>query len=107
MVEVYDSTVLEKEIQRLMGDEDVTKKSGIYEYLLTGKEKCLSIRSFDRRDKLSAYERQGHKCAICNQEFEFEEMQGDHIIPWAKGGKTVPENCQMLCTDCNLKKSDK
>ena len=51
--------------------------------------------------------RQGHKCAICNQEFEFEEMQGDHIIPWAKGGKTVPENCQMLCTDCNLKKSDK
>lgn len=77
------------------------------EYLLTGKEKCLSIRSFDRRDKLSAYERQGHKCAICNQEFDFEEMQGDHIIPWAKGGKTVPENCQMLCTDCNLKKSDK
>ena len=45
--------------------------------------------------------------SICNQEFEFEEMQGDHIIPWAKGGKTVPENCQMLCTDCNLKKSDK
>lgn len=102
-----DPTVLEKEIQRLMGDEDVTKKSGIYEYLLTGKEKCLSIRGFDRRDKLSAYERQGHKCAICNQEFEFEEMQGDHIIPWAKGGKTVSENCQMLCIDCNLKKSDK
>ncbi|MGO5282187.1 HNH endonuclease signature motif containing protein [Catenibacterium mitsuokai] len=29
---------------------------------------------------------------------------GDHIIPWSKGRKTVIENCQMLCRDCNLKK---
>ena len=28
----------------------------------------------------------------------------DHIMPWSKGGKTVPDNCQMLCRDCNLKK---
>lgn len=41
-----------------MGDEDVTKKSGIYEYLLTGEEKKLSIRAFDRRDALAAYEKQ-------------------------------------------------
>ena len=102
-----DPAALEKEVQKLMGDEDVSKKSGIYEYLLTGEERLLSIRGFDRRDKLSAYERQGHKCAICGQEFEFEEMQGDHTIPWSKGGKTVPENCQMLCTDCNLKKSNR
>lgn len=34
-----DPKKLETEIQRLMGDEDVTKKSGIYEYLLTGEEK--------------------------------------------------------------------
>ena len=34
-----DPKMLEAEIQRLMGDEDVTKKSGIYEYLLTGEEK--------------------------------------------------------------------
>ena len=90
-----------------MGDEDVTKKSGIYEYLLTGEEKKLSIRAFDRRDALAAYEKQGHKCAYCGETFEFEEMQADHITPWSKGGKTVPENCQMLCRDCNLKKSNK
>ena len=65
-----DPKKLETEIQRLMGDEDVTKKSGIYEYLLTGEEKKLSIRSFDRRDALAAYEKQGHKCAICGEEFE-------------------------------------
>lgn len=33
-----DPVKLEKEVQRLMGDEDVSKKSGIYEYLLTGKK---------------------------------------------------------------------
>lgn len=102
-----DSKKLEQEIQRLLGDEDVTKKSGIYEYLLTGKEKCLSIRQFDRRDALSAYEKQHHKCATCGEEFDFEAMQADHITPWSKGGKTVKENCQMLCRDCNLKKSNK
>lgn len=102
-----DPKALEVEIQRLMGDEDVTKKSGIYEYLLTGSERALSIRAFDRRDALAAYEKQHHKCAICGEEFEFEEMQADHIKPWSKGGHTTPENCQMLCRDCNLKKSNK
>lgn len=101
-----DPVKLEGEIQKLMGDEDVSKKSGIYEYLLTGEEKLLSIRSFDRRDKLAAYERQKHICPLCHKEFEFEEMHGDHIVPWSKGGKTVPENCQMLCRDCNIKKTN-
>ena len=71
---------------------------------LTGEEKKLSIRAFDRRDALAAYEKQGHKCAICGEEFEFEQMHADHITPWSKGGKTTPDNCQMLCRDCNLKK---
>ena len=38
-----DPVKLEAEIERLMGDEDVTRKSGIYEYLLTGDERKLSI----------------------------------------------------------------
>jgi len=33
-------------------------------------------------------------------------MAGDHIVPWSKGGKSVLENLQMLCTDCNLKKGN-
>lgn len=100
-----DPRKLELEIQRLMGDEDVTRKSGIYEYLLTGDERKLSIRAFDRRDALAAYERQGHRCPICGKTFDFSEMHADHIKAWAKGGHTTPENCQMLCRDCNLRKS--
>lgn len=101
-----DPKELEVEIQRLLGDEDVTKKSGIYEYLLTGDERKLNIRAFDRRDALAAYERQGHKCVICGEVFDFDEMQADHITPWSKGGKTIAENCQMLCADCNRRKSN-
>ena len=99
-----DPKKLESEIQRLLGDEDVTRKAGVYEYLLTGDERKLSIRAFDRRDALAAYERQGHRCAICGKPFEFEDMHADHITAWSKGGHTTPDNCQMLCRDCNLKK---
>lgn len=101
-----DSVKLEAEVQRLMADEDVTKKSGVYEYLLTGDERKLNIRAFDDRDKRAAYEKQSHCCAICGEEFDIAQMHGDHIVPWSKGGKTTPENCQMLCTDCNIKKSN-
>ncbi|WP_407653764.1 HNH endonuclease [Archangium lipolyticum] len=31
----------------------------------------------------------------------------DHVIPRAKGGEGDPDNGQVLCRDCNLKKSDK
>ena len=102
-----DPTKLEKEVQRLIADDDVTHNAGIYEYLLTGDERKLSIRRFERRDALAAYERQDHKCAICGKPFDFDQMHADHIKPWSKGGLTVPENCQMLCTTCNLKKSNK
>lgn len=98
---------LELEVRRLLGDEDVTKKSGIYEYLLTGSERALPICAFDRHDALPVYEKQYHKCAICGEEFEFEETQADHIKPWSKGGHTIPDNRQMLYRDCNLKKSNK
>ena len=80
-----DPKALEERVSALMADEDVTKKSGVYEFLLTGNEKALSIRAFDQRTKREAYERQGHKCAICGEEFEFEKMHGDHIKPWVKG----------------------
>ncbi|MCC8046364.1 MAG: DUF262 domain-containing protein [Clostridiales bacterium] len=99
-----DPVKLEADIQRLMADDDVTRKAGIYEYLLTGEEKRLSIRVFDNRIKRSTYEKQNHECAICGKKCDLSEMHADHIIPWSKGGKTVPDNCQMLCRDCNLAK---
>lgn len=102
----YDPKQFEIKIKELMEDDDVTKNSGIYEYLLDGNEKHLSIRAFTPKMARLAYERQHGICAKCKEHFEFEEMQADHITPWSKQGKTTSENCQMLCADCNRKKSN-
>ena len=105
----YDPAALEKSITELMEDDDVQKKSGIYEYLLSGRdrERLLNIRAFTSSQKRAAYERQKGICPKCEKHFDFEEMEGDHIVPWSKGGKTVPENLQMLCKQCNGMKSAK
>ena len=50
--------------------------------------------------------KQEHKCAICGEVFDLAEMDGDHIVPWSQGGRTVDENLQMLCKKCNNEKSD-
>lgn len=101
----YSATELEKNIKCLMMDDDITAKKGIYEYLLSGDERKLNIRAFTDNMKREAYERQEGICPKCNKHFEIEQMQGDHITPWCKGGKTIAENCQMLCVDCNRIKS--
>ena len=103
----YNAQKMEAEIVRLMQDEDVTAKKGIYEYLLSGDERYLSIRAFTDNMKREAYERQRGICPICKEHFEINEMEADHITPWSQGGKTIAENCQMLCRDCNRRKSDK
>lgn len=98
---------LETEIAELMQDEDVTKKSGIYPYVLTGQENYLSIRAFNDKMKREAYERQKGVCRFCKKNFDISEMEADHITPWHEGGKTVSGNCQMLCKLDNRTKSGK
>lgn len=102
-----DPKKLEQQISDLMQDEDVSNKKGIYEYVLTGKEKYLNIRAFTDNQKREAYERQKGICPVCNEHYEIGGMEGDHITPWHLGGKTSAENCQMLCKDDNRRKSGK
>lgn len=102
-----DTNALEKEITRLMQDDDVTAKKGIYEYVLSKNEKHLNIRAFSQSMKRETYEKQTGICPICKQYFEIEQMEADHITPWCEGGKTSSENCQMLCKECNRRKSNK
>ena len=105
--EVLDTKAIEEEASRLLMDDDVTKKSGIYPYILTRNEKHLSIRTFTESQKLAVYERQQGRCPHCGEIYRIEMMEADHITPWSQGGKTSIENCQMLCRECNRRKSDK
>ena len=102
-----DPKKLEEKISKLIDDDHVTSKSGIYEYVLTGEERHLNIRAFSDSQKQVSYKRQKGICVKCSEKFEFDEMEADHITPWHAGGKTAPENCQMLCKDCNRRKSGK
>lgn len=104
---VYDTDAIEEEVARLIADDDVTKKSGIYPYILTGDERHLSIRAFTDTMKQKVYERQKGICVKCGKFFELSQMEADHITPWHEGGKTIEENCQMLCKHDNRIKSGK
>ncbi len=47
-------------------------------------------------------------CEVCGTQLSsIKDCHFDHIHPFAKGGKSTLENCQLLCADCNLKKNDK
>lgn len=100
-----NAATLEARVVELIDDDEVDNKRGIYEYLLTGNEKTLSLRAFDEKTKVKIYEKQKGKCPVCKKKYDIGEMEADHIVPWSKGGKTSPQNCQMLCRLDNRTKS--
>lgn len=123
--QAYNSQLLEKRISELFEDSDITKKSGVFEYLLGGEKdtKLLSIRAFSETDKTSKYTEQTNNakksgisnCPTCVADSEYnhtdtiwakKDMAGDHIIPWSQGGKTERTNLQMLCKHHNSMKSN-
>lgn len=103
----YDTEAIKILVDRLMIDDDVSNKKGIYHYVLNGEEKHLNIRSFTPSQKRQLYDGQNGICNICEEEFSMNEMEADHIIPWSEGGKTSLDNGQILCRTCNREKSNK
>jgi 5-methylcytosine-specific restriction endonuclease McrA len=51
----------------------------------------------------AVFERDGGKCVECGATFD---LQYDHVLPVALGGATTVDNLQLLCADCNRRKSD-
>lgn len=66
-----------------------------------------SARTFSKEMRLKKYRQQNGVCPHCRKKFAFEEMEGDHIIPYSKGGQTVYNNLQMLCRRCNRVKGNR
>lgn len=102
----FISTEIQREIQDFLHDVDV-RQAGIYDYIFSRDRKHIYKRNFGSQLKRIVYRNQEGICPICRDYFDLAKMEADHIIPWAEGGKTTEENCQMLCRQCNREKSSK
>ena len=58
------------------------------------------------RMRFSIYERDGYRCRKCGATQRYAQLEIDHIIPIAKGGKSTYNNLQTLCHRCNVQKGD-
>ena len=76
-------------------------------YQKYNKQVMPKVCPMDENTKREVYEAQNGNCKLCGKHFEIEAMEADHITPWIEGGRTVAENCQMLCRNCNRRKSSK
>ena len=57
--------------------------------------------------RFSIYARDGYRCRICGaRQGKIVQLEIDHIIPIAKGGKSTYDNLQTLCHNCNVQKGD-
>lgn len=106
-------SLIEEQIKSLMMDDEVKNKKGIYHYVFDNDEKHLNLRIFTPAQKRKGYEMQDGQCnnKNCSHDKEkvwnINEMEADHITPWSQGGKTDLDNLQLLCIDCNRRKSAK
>ncbi|MCB1177892.1 MAG: HNH endonuclease [Leptospiraceae bacterium] len=46
-------------------------------------------------------------CHYCNEKFPVEEITMDHLVPLAKGGKSIKANLVPCCKKCNSEKKNK
>ena len=110
---------LEIEIDKLYGDYPIvdTEDNRIGEEIelisLPLYEICKIEPEYGKKIKDSVFEgartvNGEYCCSECMKQSPHKALfQIDHITPMSKNGKTTPENLQLLCRSCNLKKSDR
>src|SRR3546814_3971720 len=65
-----NAATLKQRIVDLIEDDEVDNKKGIYEFLLTGNEKNLNLRTFDVKTQVKIYERQKGICPVCKTHYD-------------------------------------
>jgi 5-methylcytosine-specific restriction endonuclease McrA len=53
--------------------------------------------------RMYVWRRDNGRCVKCNSD---KNLEFDHIIPISKGGSNTERNIQLLCSECNKKKSN-
>lgn len=68
-------------------------------------EAVTTERLADPRLRRFILDRDGEQCRYCGQAVSMENAQIDHLIPWSRAGRTLPQNLVTSCRRCNLRKS--
>jgi hypothetical protein len=66
-------------------------------------------RDVNLRLRFRILQRDSFKCCFCGSSPAQDQniiLHVDHILPWSKGGETILENLQTLCSKCNYGKSN-
>ena len=121
----YNPEKVWRRVEELYGDEFVTDRRGIFEYVLGGEKetRLLNVRVFSDKEKKQVYARQTAEaekrgvsnCPLCavgheasaKRIWKIGEMDADHVTAWSKGGATDISNCQMLCKTHNRAKGNR
>lgn len=121
----YDHKDVSEKVKKLMNDDYVQDRRGVFEYVLGGckDKKLLNVRLFDKATQRRVYDRQTDEakakgisnCPLCaighdanhSKIWELKDMDADHVTAWSKGGSTTEDNCQMLCKTHNRAKGNR
>lgn len=121
----YSKEAINKRLDELLSDTQISDKRGIIEYLLGGEidTKLLNVRVFDQKTKKAVYKKQTEEainkdisnCPLCaighnanaKRIYKESEMDADHVTAWSRGGATDEKNCQMLCKTHNRAKGNR
>ena len=121
----YNPEKVWRRVEELYGDEFVTDRRGIFEYVLGGEKetRLLNVRVFSDKEKKQVYARQTadaekrgvSNCPLCavgheasaKRIWKIGDMDADHVTAWSKGGATDIANCQMLCKTHNRAKGNR
>lgn len=81
-------------------------KKGVYKRI-PGYKGVSSEDAFPANVKVAIFKRDSYRCVVCgNGRHNGYEIHADHITPRSKGGKSIVENGQTLCSEHNMLKKN-
>jgi hypothetical protein len=99
---------LEKFVLFINNEEKISSSESIKHLELSKRTHHKTKREVNLRLRFIIMRRDNFKCKNCGRSPATNQdiiLHVDHILAWEKGGETVLENLQTLCSKCNIGKS--
>ena len=85
---------------------------GAHQFKLDAGADCRKLgsgrKAFPKKTKEALLKRDGHRCAICDLQYESQYLQVDHRVPYAVAADSLSDDLEQLmlvCGSCNRRKA--